>query len=1224
MEFIKDIFNHTEPYDFYLVNPEGKAICALNSIDTSTTSLTATLNDRWELSFSVEKYIDVNNDANFVLSNGYGYLEKGMEVCIDGIGYFVITEVPSVQFDGYSEMKTIKAESCDVELENKDLISFYINTGKTGSKEYTADGNVIEDKLTGNKILKRYVALYDPDNRQLSLLDLVLEKLPGWSVGHVDESYIDEEGNTKWLIPYKRQNENGEDEWFFVRGTFEEESINVYAFLTQKVAQAYRCVFTFDILNRKINCYHISQLGKDTGISLSTTNYIDSLSVTGATNDVYTQFNVAGGENLDIKYVNFGEITIDNLSYVLKEPLVSKDLIDKYEAYLKYRGTHWDSTKNEKVTYTLDDETTKGMTRREYYSYLTRMWGKYKKIADEIKNRVPNDGLQTDWDTFKEDELQKQLEIYIDAVNFILKEYGYAKRDADGKPIKKEDGTYETILTGDDLKAQMIKDMCWYSYTAYVDNVIPNIKIAIANIPKQDDDKVKPIDKWETTWELFGVDELKVRIKMYQNSIDTLVKEGYDKPYDVSDNKTDYYKEYTDYVQKRDAAQAALEERENEYKTASDKVQEWLDKRTEVYDDCSLKKNKNFGFIDDDGNLNSDGIAIFKLYMTTDYTNENYLITTLDDIETYVDRAEELYQAAVKELSSQSQPQYIYSPQIENLLCDEDFSPYLNQLVLGDYIWLEIDDGNEFGGHGKLEKFRLYTFSFNPKDPSEKFEISFTNMIKSQSKRDDEVFLLNSSTKTNRNSITSATYTGVDESINAILTPELLKAITGQLTTSVGFGNAVGNMVEYINSQPNSVLNITANQTNVKKIVGTEAEFEKFFSKYIDADYINARVVIANVGEFKNLTTEVANIKSAIIGTSSTETGIVFNLSSANAKFDSAWIINGIAGKMTIGDLAAGDITISDTMRILSENGNFIMNGSAMQFLDTEGNVGIQIGYDTNKNPSIIIKDNKGVTVMTSQGITKDAIADGLIVNNMLGDQSISKDKLNFPIVEANEQGGINIEQIYDGKGGLWGVEYTETMTSINSSLDQLTEDIANLNTAIDSVSLTGQQVFTETDTGISPTSITLTATVNNGAEISKWYVDGTENTSYVSSDKLQITIPSSYMTNRKTVVIKVECTDTSKYDVMTLYKVTDGASAYTVVANSSNGTTFEYNNTIYTETICTCKVLKGSKEVTAKSYVWYKQSNGSTQWKQIGTGARLTVSLKDKQNQKIKCSVEI
>ena len=1078
MEFIKDIFNHTEPYDFYLVNPEGKAICALNSIDTSTTSLTATLNDRWELSFSVEKYIDVNNDANFVLSNGYEYLDKGMEIYIDRIGYFVITEVPSVQFDGYSEMKTVKAESCDVELENKDLVTFYVNTGKTGSKEYTADGNVIEDKLTGNKILKRYVALYDPDNRQLSLLDLVLENLPGWSVGHVDESYIDEEGNTKWLIPYKRQNENGEDEWFFVRGTFEEESINVYAFLTQKVAQAYRCVFTFDILNRKINCYHISQLGKDTGISLSTTNYIDSLSVTGATNDVYTQFNVAGGENLDIKYVNFGEITIDNLSYVLKEPLVSKDLIDKYEAYLKYRGTHWDSTKNEKVTYTLDDGTSKEMTRREYYSYLTRMWGKYKKVADEIKSRVPNDGLKTDWDTFKEDELQKQLDIYIDAVNFILLEYGYAKKNENGEPIKKEDGTYETILTGDELQLQMRKDGCWYTYTAYVDGVIPNIKIAIDNIYKSDDDKVKPIDKWETQWELYGVDELKVKVQMYQNSIDTLAKEGYDKPYDASENTTDYYKEYQDYVQKLTDAKSALEEREKEYKEASDKVQARLDKRTEIYNDCNLKNNFKFGFVDKDGNLNSEGQTILKLYVSTDYVNENYLITTLDDIETYVDRAEDLYQAAVKELSSQAQPQYIYSPQIENLLCDENFSPYLDQLVLGDYIWLEIDDGNEFGGHGNLEKFRLYTFSFNPKDPSEKFEISFTNMIKSQAKRDDEVFLLNSSTKNTRNSITSTAYTGVDESINAILTPELLKAITGQLTTSVGFGNAVGNMVEYINSQPNSVLNITANQTNVKKIVGTEAEFEKFFSKYIDADYINARVVISDVGEFKNLTTEVANIKSAIIGTSSTETGIVFNLSSANAKFDSAWIINGIAGKMTIGDLAAGDITISDTMRILSENGNFIMNGSAMQFLDTEGNVGIQIGYDTNKNPSIIIKDNKGVTVMTSQGITKDAIADGLIVNNMLGDKSVSKDKLNFPIVEANAQGGVDITQIYDGKGGLWGVEYTTFKESVNSTLDDFDSQMNEMGYNIILTSSTGARLGVD---GTSTLSITLT---KNGTDV--------------------------------------------------------------------------------------------------------------------------------------------
>ena len=610
--------------------------------------------------------------------------------------------------------------------------------------------------------------------------------------------------------------------------------------------------------------------------------------------------------------------------------------------------------------------------------------------------------------------------------------------------------------------------------------------------------------------------------------------------------------------------------------------------------------------------------AVMNIVRMGDYTNNNIFTTSLDDAITSYEHCEELYQDGLKRISETSQPQYQIETSLDNILSLNEYADvnsdnkqgWHNQFTVGNFIRVGVRDDYAI-------KLRLLTIAYNPCTKSSEISVTYTNMITSLTGRDDFSYLFDDTAASQKNSIS----VGTGDSKDSV---EYMTNMLQRMTNSSLFGNAVNNSVQNILSDQGTINKLLGDYLNYKvinvgNITGDKAEFNELFSKYINSEYI-----AANSADIKKLNTDVANINSAIIGTSSTETGIVFNLSSANAKFDSAWIINGIAGKMTIGDLAAGDITISDTMRILSENGNFIMNGSAMQFLDTKGNVGIQIGYDTNKNPSIIIKDDKGATIMTSQGITKDAIADGLIVNNMLGDKSVSKDKLSFSTVEANAQGGVDITQIYDGKGGLWGVEYTKTMTSVNNSLDQLTQDIANLNTAIDSVSLTGQQVFTETDTGISPTSITLTATVNNGAGISKWYVDGIENTSYISSDKSQITIPSSYMTNRKTVVVKVECTDTSKYDVMTLYKVTDGASAYTVVANSSNGTTFEYNNTVYTETICTCKVLKGSKEVTAKSYVWYKQSNGSTEWKQIGTGARLTVSLKDKQNQKIKCSVEI
>ena len=769
----------------------------------------------------------------------------------------------------------------------------------------------------------------------------------------------------------------------------------------------------------------------------------------------------------------------------------------------------------------------------------------------------------------------------------------------------------------------------YYTYQELRDYIIPNIKVAIQNLHLADDKKIDYNDEFESNWDLYGIKELEGKRDEYKKQIMDILA-AYQKEWNqltdeeiskagVKDEKT-YNVFHKNFIKYKNWLGDENTEGSLLYKLKELNAQvDELETQKKPYDNVMTDMNTHSELNDPQfGLTDKEYTAVMNIVRMGDYTNNNIFTTSLDDAITSYEHCEELYQDGLKRISETSQPQYQIETSLDNILSLNEYADvnsdnkqgWHNQFTVGNFIRVGVRDDYAV-------KLRLLTIAYNPCTKSSEISVTYTNMITSLTGRDDFSYLFDDTAASQKNSIS----VGTGDSKDSV---EYMTNMLQRMTNSSLFGNAVSNSVQNVLSDQGTINKLLGDYLEYKvikvgNITGDKAEFNELFSKYINSEYI-----AANSADIKKLNTDVANINSAIIGASSTETGIVFNLSSANAKFDSAWIINGIAGKMTIGDLAAGDITISDTMRILSENGNFIMNGSAMQFLDKEGNVGIQIGYDTNKNPSIIIKDNKGVTVMTSQGITKDAIADGLIVNNMLGDKSVSKDKLSFSTVEANAQGGVDITQIYDGKGGLWGAEYTKTMTSVNNSLDQLTQDIANLNTAIDSVSLTGQQVFTETDTGISPTSITLTATVNNGAEIGKWYVDGIENTSYVSSDKSQITIPSSYMTNRKTAVIKVECTDTSKYDVMTLYKVADGASAYTVVANSSNGTTFEYNNTVYTETICTCKVLKGSKEVTAKSYVWYKQSSGSTEWKQIGIGARLTVSLKDKQNQKIKCSVEI
>ena len=468
--------------------------------------------------------------------------------------------------------------------------------------------------------------------------------------------------------------------------------------------------------------------------------------------------------------------------------------------------------------------------------------------------------------------------------------------------------------------------------------------------------------------------------------------------------------------------------------------------------------------------------AVMNIVRMGDYTNNNIFTTSLDDAITSYEHCEELYQDGLKRISETSQPQYQIETSLDNILSLNEYADvnsdnkqgWHNQFTVGNFIRVGVR--NDYA-----VKLRLLTIAYNPCTKSSEISVTYTNMITSLTGRDDFSYLFDDTAASQKNSIS----VGTGDSKDSV---EYMTNMLQRMTNSSLFGNAVNNSVQNVLSDQGTINKLFGDYLNYKvinvgNITGDKAEFNELFSKYINSEYI-----AANSADIKKLNTDVANINSAIIGTSSTETGIVFNLSSANAKFDSAWIINGIAGKMTIGDLAAGDITISDTMRILSENGNFIMNGSAMQFLDTEGNVGIQIGYDTNKNPSIIIKDNKGVTVMTSQGITKDAIADGLIVNNMLGDKSISKDKLNFPIVEANAQGGVDITQIYDGKGGLWGVEYTTFKESVNSTLDDFDSQMNEMGYNIILTSSTGARLGVD---GTSTLSITLT---KNGTDVtSEW-----------------------------------------------------------------------------------------------------------------------------------------
>ena len=1176
----------------YLCRPDRTVICALNGVQINSVEYEQQLKDFNHLTFNVDRYIDI--DGEYVESAGYEKLKDHMTIYLEGLDYFQLQE-PTLQNDnGRYEYKACEAYSDEKTFEDKDMKGLSFNKGTTDSMEMLATNNVDDMGYA-----KEYITFCNDRNHELSLMHLVLDRVPGWSVGYIDPAIKNE------------------------KYSFEADNTNAYAFLNTTVANVVKCVFYFDTINRTVSAYAKENIGKDTNIFIGWRNALNMLKMTPQTDTMYNALTIQGDEELDITRVNYGRSQIYNLDYYLTTNYFPQETIDKVKIWQKWQiDNHAKYIENGKKS------------------------AEYQAKIDEIYYRVPNDGIQiAQYKTMNQETLEKTLKMYEQMLTTIQ-----VSVDTRDDHEKDSNGNYTKWDKPDDIQNRVYKPWTtssgevdhekylallkennkgYYTYQELRDYIIPNIKVAIQNLHLADDKKIDYNDEFESNWDLYGIKELEGKRDEYKKQILDILA-AYQKDWKdltdeeiskagVKDEKT-YNVFHKNFIKYKNWLGDENTEGSLLYKLKELNAQvDELETQKKPYDDVMTDMNAHSELNDSQfGLTDKEYTAVMNIVRMGDYTNNNIFTTSLDDAITSYEHCEELYQDGLKRISETSQPQYQIETSLDNILSLNEYADvdsdnkqgWHNQFTVGNFIRVGLRDDYAV-------KLRLLTVAYNPCTKSSEISVTYTNMITSLTGRDDFSYLFDDTAASQKNSIS----VGTGDSKDSV---EYMTNMLQRLTISSLFGNAVNKRVQNVISDQVTMNKLFGDYLNYKvinvgNITGDKAEFNELFSKYINSEYI-----AANSADIKKLNTDVANINSAIIGASSTETGIVFNLSSANAKFDSAWIINGIAGKMTIGDLAAGDITISDTMRILSENGNFIMNGSAMQFLDTEGNVGIQIGYDTNKNPSIIIKDDKGATIMTSQGITKDAIADGLIVNNMLGDKSVSKDKLNFPIIEPNEQGGVDITQVYDGKGGLFGVEYTRFTTEVTGSIDQISKDLASLNTAIDSVSLTGQQVFTETDGIIAPTSITLTATVNNGATISKWYVDGTVNTSYVSSDKTQITIPSSYMTNRKTAVIKVECTDSSKYDVMTLYKVVDGASAYTVVANSSNGTTFEYNNTVYTQTLCTCKVLKGSKEVTAKSYVWYRQANGETTWKQIGTGANLTVSLKDKQNQKLKCSVEI
>jgi hypothetical protein len=1115
-----DIYGRTEPSIIYLAKPGKRLYCALGGIDTSTASLSLKTNNTAELTFTVDKYI------NNTVTDGYEELDELMELYCDGI-WFKIVDPPTINNDGLRETKEITAESYEIMLTQYKLKNFKINMGEEDSYEmmYQATHDT-------NKFYQ--IKFYDSENEDLSFLHLVLKHadVPGWHIGYVDSITPDDDGK---LLPNNICN-------------FEVDDQNVYAFLTQEAAQAYKCVFEFDTVNMTINVYRPDSLGKDTNVVLGFRNIQNSITISRDENLV-TQFYVEGLDDYNIDAVNFGDSVITDLSYFICEPYMDTSLQEKYNAWQSYRES-----------------------RREEFINLSKEYNKNLEVLTELMNRVPIDTTQTNWFGKKVEDLKdaynanmaiiKGLEaLYVDdeknfdlealkkshdwplyesIMNYTLPSIvaalqaqdetveGFGKGNIiscvnpivlgqDWYMVNPGTSSFQTIQiddapaygitrgvkvtgtnggiyqhnisiepsqrytlscfvkgsgtfylgynnTGEDRKnvAYNITSSWTRVYTSFNlssrlidvafagtnDFTICGMQLEMGDSPSQFGyftQSENIIKAYETDWKLYGISELKVKISTYDSCIKELKKSGYadgDNPLSGYEEAyfTQMHQKYLDYLNLKDQAEAALKERQAEYDKA--KKPEIQEKRNQIAKDVLLE---NFGKVQNKYSAFTDKetYIIKSLYSQSTYTNENIIVTTLDSTADAVDKSKVLYDDALEELYVESHPQYTYTDDVENVYALPEFKEYHEQLAVNDFVRVGITDANYI-------KLRVIEITYNPCDLDESMEVTFSNMIQYKAKRNDYNTLLNDALNTSNrnggrvnsvNKSSTSDYVITSEAIKQIFSNPLFNSMLGgTVTGGTGSGGTITAdtiIAELVKAKEGVFDKLTVDTAFMKYLDVKLISADKITTRILEAEQANIEKLSAKIIESNQINADMINVKNLLAGNAGVGNLQAVHLTAQNVTIDQAVITDLIAKKMTVADLNTHTATADEFMIISSGKAGIAFKNSTQQFYDSTGAVRVQIGQDGTGKFNFVVKNGDKTALFDENGITQTGIPDNTIVNNMISDGTINKEKLSFTMVEPNEQGGIDISQVYlDGK--KFGQQYT-------SFKDQTTEQITNI-----------------------------------------------------------------------------------------------------------------------------------------------------------------------------------
>lgn len=998
MQFKYDTYGNHEQTIVYLATPSRIILCALNGIDYSSGNFEGKCNDVSTISFDVNQYIETYT-GQLVESNAYNWLSKFMKLYVTGIGWFIM-DSPVTHGTGTKEYKSITAQSIQSEYAQIPLDGWKVNCGTTDSLEMLVDGNV--EEIEGVEFAKEQIKFYNEKKPQLSLVNILVEKVPGWKVGYIDNKPKE----------YKTI-ENGEVaiKSVFLKdevGKFDIDYSDVYSFITQEFEKFFNCIVEFDYENLIVNFYRVENFGKNTNITIGFRNVENSNEITIDEENIFTKIRVSGANDLGIEQCNGGSNYLFHLDkFWLNNKYLSDSTIQKYIKWEEFC-----------------------VQARIDYTSLSKEWNIQQDKISELYIRVPTSDCNPDnWDKLSDTELLTLKKDYE------AQKLGYEKIYVD------EEGNFDINALNASPDANI--------YHQIVDTILPNIQIEIDNrkLPTSEGEK-DFIEEYLTNWKYYGINELEIKLKSYQDQAKLLAKSHYDLTWEryqeLSKQDPEKYPALTEDGFKdkhalyeknayqmdennKDSCAAALKERREQAKKEEETQKEISKKRTALSQKMALETWSDESL----GSFSKEELAeLYHITKQTPYTNENIFTTNQDSLTDIVTTQSELCRVALEELQTYSIPQTIYSTSLDNLISASGTELHAETLDYGSFIWLGLRDDY-------YVKLRVMSISYNPFLFDNNFSITFSNMIKSTSGRDDFLQIIGSSSniggESSRHNISG----------NLQLSDDNIYEILNKLLQSSAFNNKVQSIV---NGSGGSIIGgtggnyITPGTLEAEMIKCIDIHAENGFFQYLQAELISVGKIVAESGDFKKLQAYVANIDNLISGNVSAELGHIIKLTADNVIIDEAVISKLIASKITVSMLKAGEIN-ADRFHITSDDGGISIQGNTMQFRDKNNVVRIQMGRDANNNFTFCLYDETGKGVLIdSTGIKDSAIGDGLIKNDMIANNTISKEKLSFQAVEQDADGKIHVSDvIVNGQG-------------INASFTTIENSMSDMQTQIDGI----------------------------------------------------------------------------------------------------------------------------------------------------------------------------